>query len=103
MRLQHQTVSRKTPNDGLLEITSETASRIAPLGTEFRLAIESDEDGASVRNLTCTCGKRGEGTHTHYFLESPILRTLVPGADVAVELDDAGRVRISPVSALPST
>lgn len=101
MLLQRQTISRKTPNDGMLEITAETAERVSGAGGGLRVTTPAEEAPASVRTLTCTCGKRGDGTHLHYFLESPVLRALVPGEEVALELDEPDLVRISPIAALP--
>lgn len=94
MLLQHQTVSRKTPNDGMLEITSDTAGRITGSGGDLSVEAGGGHAGASIRTMTCSCGKRGDGEHVHYFLESEALRGLTPGAEVRVELARPGLVRV---------
>ena len=96
MLLQHQTVSRKTPGDGRLEISAETAQRVSALGEEFQLEAPAGSERATVHTMTCTCGKRGDGAHLHYFLESPVLKKLTPETDVRVELDGREmKVRVS--------
>lgn len=103
MLLQRQTVSRKTPNDGMLEITAETAERISGGGGMLRVATSAGEAPGSVRSSACTCGKEGGGSHIHHFLESPVLRSLVPGDEVALELAEPRTVSVSPIAVLPAT
>jgi len=52
--------------------------------------------------LTCSCAKggahaEGGGAHVHHFVESALLKTLEPGSDVALELDEqAATLRVRP-------
>lgn len=96
MLLETQTVSRKTPGDGRLEVSAATAEKVSALGSGLRLRAAGKEAPGSVETLTCTCAKRGEGTHVHYFLESEVLRALEPHSDVKLELEEAGWVTVSP-------
>jgi len=42
-----------------------------------------------LHEMSCTCGKAADsGQHLHHFVESDALRSLEPGTDVRVELDD---------------
>lgn len=96
MLLQHQKVSRKTPNDGRLEISAESARRITAHGRDLSVATRSAEAAAEIQTLGCTCGKGGAASHTHHFLASEALRDLTPDQDVRIELINPGRVRVSP-------
>lgn len=93
MLLERCTVSRKTPLDGMLEISAATASRLATLGAFFPLRLDvgtAIDDTGRLHELSCTCTKASaSGQHTHHFVESVALRSLEEGADVRVELDDA--------------
>jgi hypothetical protein len=89
--LERRTVSRKTPGDGRLEITRETARRIEPLGARVPMAMDGAEFEATVGTLPCTC--RGEDKpHVHYFLQAERFRGLSPGTTVSLGLDDTGRL-----------
>ena len=79
-----------------VEISYESVRRITAHGRDLSVSTGSAEAEAAIESLTCTCGKRGDGSHTHYFLESSVLRDLTPGDDVRIELINPGRVRISP-------
>lgn len=98
MTLEHCTVSRKTPLDGKLEITPDTAAWLAALGPEFPLISGGQQGTARVSALECTCAKGAGARHVHHFLESPVLRTLAPGTVVGVAVDDARQhVRVEPL------
>jgi hypothetical protein len=88
------TVSPKTPRDGKLEISPEVAVTLAGLGLDFAIRTPAGEDRAQVSAFTCTCEKRAEGPHDHFFLESPLLKSLVPGSRVNLELS-GGQVTVS--------
>jgi hypothetical protein len=98
MHIEQRTVSRKTPKDGKLEISAATAARLEGLGAHFALESESRRGTASVQSMACTCDKGAGSGHLHYFVESQLLRTLEPGTDVRVEIDDQRPdvVRIEP-------
>jgi hypothetical protein len=50
--------------------------------------------------MACTCAKGAGASHVHHFIESPMLRALIPGTDVRVEMEDQPaerpRLRIEP-------
>jgi hypothetical protein len=91
MFLERRAVSRKTPLDGKLEISAAAAAKIRALGAAFPLRAEGRNASARLVELTCTCSKGGtSGQHLHHFVESDALRSLEPGTEVRVEVDDAG-------------
>jgi hypothetical protein len=97
MFLDQRAVSRKTPLDGMLEVSAAAAARLAALGDDFPLASGGREDSGRLRSLACTCAKGAGGSHVHHFVESPALKALVPGTDVRVELDEQrSAVRVDP-------
>ncbi len=89
MLLEQRSVSRKTPLDGMLEISAAAAARISERGPRIQLRSAGHEGSARLRTLECDCAKGVAGRHTHHFLESPLLRTLAPGSEVRVELHDS--------------
>ncbi len=95
MLLERRTVSRKTPGDGRLEITKPAAARLRDVAGDLEVEVASERAAATVGAMACTC--RGtEKPHEHFFLESPALKGLTPGADVNLELDAAlGVVRVT--------
>jgi hypothetical protein len=95
MLLEVCTVSRKTPTDGRLLITPAAATTLRALGADVPLATPGGYDRARVTSMTCSCGKEGPGGHEHHFIESPILRSLPPGSEVRLILDDNGSLVIS--------
>ena len=99
MLLDQRPVSRKTPGDGMLEISAAAAERLAALGGDFALAAGGREGRGRVQSLACSCAK-GAGTgHVHHFVASPLLMALAPGSEVRVELDEARRsVRVEPAA-----
>ena len=89
MLLERRSVSRKTPLDGKLEISSASAARLAALGADFPLASAGREGRGRLQEMTCSCAKAAAGgSHVHHFVESPLLTALVPGSEVRVELDE---------------
>jgi hypothetical protein len=95
--IAQQSVSRKTPLDGRLEISPTAAERLAAIGAELRVRSAGNEASARLHALPCTCGEGAEGSHLHHFLESPVLRDLVPGSEVRLELDQAATlVQVEP-------
>lgn len=99
MLIEQRVVSRKTPNDGKLEISPQAAARLEALGTPLRITSNGAEDAVRLHEMPCTCEKGAGSAHQHYFLESALLRELVPNTSVRVALDDARAdlVRIEPV------
>ena len=94
MLLERRTVSRKTPRDGRLEITSRAAVRLRDLGHALEVEMDGQRTGSTVESMRCTC--RGEDKpHAHYFLQSSTFTQLSPGTEVDLELDEAqGVVRL---------
>ena len=100
MLVDQRPVSRKTPNDGMLEISAEAAARLGELGSEFPLASGGREGSARLQSLACSCAKGAGAGHVHHFVESAVLRALVPGTEVRVELDGERRaLRVETVAA----
>lgn len=88
--VEQRVVSRKTPNDGRLEISESAAAKLASLGESFRVRTAHGDGDARLFAMTCTCAKSGNsGQHVHHFVESDVLRALEPGASVRLELDSA--------------
>lgn len=86
--LEQRTVSRKTPNDGMLEISAGAAERLEALGAYFHVASDGLEGAARVRSMSCTCAKGAGSGHLHYFIEAELFRLLEPNTDVRIALDD---------------
>ena len=96
MLLERRTVSRKTPNDGKLEISRVTADAVSPIGPRLTVAWQGTHAPAALVTLACTCAK-GAGQHEHLFLESALFRTLEAGSEVDLKLEEgAGRVSVTP-------
>ena len=89
MLIEHRTVSRKTPNDGRLEISESTVAHLEPLGETFRVRTAHGDGDARLHAMTCTCAKSEHSghQHVHHFVESDVLRALEPGARVRLEID----------------
>ena len=96
MLLEQRTVSRKTPRDGRLEITPESAARLAALGAEFALTASGETGRGRLEAMPCGCAKGGtSGGHVHHFVESPLLARLAPETTVLIELDETtGTVQV---------
>ncbi len=93
MELQRSTVSRKTPRDGKLEISIESAMRLERLGG-LEVVVGRVRAAGRVASMPCTC--RGPGDeHVHWFLESEPLKTLAPGDSVAVAVGEGGAVVVT--------
>ena len=88
--IEHRTVSRKTPDDGKLEITTSAAGRLETLGARFPLLVDGKQGDGSLATMPCTC--RGhDRAHVHYFVESELLRSLAAGSEVDLFLDEDAR------------
>ena len=99
--LEQRAVGRKTPLDGRLELTPESAARLGALGREFPVLAAGRAGLGRVETLECTCGKQAGAEpgerHTHHFVASPLFRELTAGAPVRIELDDArGALVVAP-------
>ena len=92
MLIERRLVSRKTPLDGRLEISHDAATRLSSLGAEFPIRAAHEVGVARVEAMACTCQKGQGGQHVHHFVESAILRALVPGSEVSVEIDGSTAV-----------
>jgi len=84
--LEDRVVSRKTPGDGKLEISQPVAERLQRIGTVLELETPAGCGAAQVKSQPCTC--RGEDNpHEHWFLVSSLFRSLVPGTEIRLSLD----------------
>ena len=87
--VEQRTVSRKTPSDGKLEITKVAAHALESLGSAFIIQVGQQAGHATLGTMPCTC-RGDEQPHVHYFVESELLRALVPGSAVDLVLDQPG-------------
>lgn len=88
MVLEVREVSRKTPRDGRLEIGESSARRLAALGA-FAVELNLQRAAGTVTAIACQCEKGGATSgHLHHFVEATLLRSLVPGETVVLELLD---------------
>ncbi len=94
MLLERRTVSRKTPGDGRLEITKRAADRLRDVGRELQLDVGGELTAATLGTMACTC-RGAETPHEHYFLESPALKRLTPGAEIELQLGADGLLRVT--------
>jgi hypothetical protein len=90
--LERRTVSRKTPGDGRLEITKQTAQFVEPYGERLTVELGGEVVQARLGTMECTC-RGAQDPHIHYFLQSEGFKRLTPESAVAVELDPA-RARV---------
>lgn len=96
MLLEVREVSRKTPTDGRLEISAETARRLSPLAATLAVSVGSMRETATLEVMQCHCAKGGgEGGHTHHFLKSALLATLTSGETVVLELLDGPVIAVA--------
>ena len=107
MFVERLTVSRKTPGDGKLEISSAAAEHLRRTPAALEIEIGTLLAPATVEMFTCTCQKVGHA-HEHHFVTSEVLKALQPATLVDLQLitirDDAGartRVAVLPVSDSP--
>jgi hypothetical protein len=94
--LERRTVSRKTPGDGRLEITKETARRLEGLAESIDVDLAGEALSAALGTLPCTC-RGAEKPHVHYFLQSDGFRRLTPGDELELALE-GGRLSLSPAT-----
>ena len=92
MFLECRPVSRKTPLDGRLDISAQSAARLGGLGSPFPVVALGREGAGRLQALTCTCAKGGDGGHVHHFVVSPLLRELDAGSEVVLQLDEGAGV-----------
>ena len=79
-------VSRKTPRDGRLEISSATADALGGAGAELPVRVDSRRARGTV--VTMPCGCKGEMKHTvHVFLQSELFRDLAPDSTILLALE----------------
>jgi hypothetical protein len=96
MFLERRTVSRKTPNDGKLEITKRAAEKFSQLTRPFNVDLAGEQSPASIGTMECTC-RGADNPHVHYFIQSPAFQRLSAGDEVDVDLDvDCALVRVAP-------
>lgn len=88
MLLERRKVSRKTPNDGRLEITKRAAAKCEVLGASCYVELADTRHSARLGTMTCIC-RGADHPHVHYFIESEAFKSLHPGAEVDLELDAA--------------
>jgi hypothetical protein len=97
MFLERRTVSRKTPNDGRLEITKRAAEQFSTISGGFDVDVSGARTPATIGTMECTC-RGADNPHVHYFIQSPVFRELAAGDEVDLDLDvEAGVVRVESV------
>jgi hypothetical protein len=84
-------VSRKTPLDGKLEVSSTAAEQLRRLAGILTVRVGQNTDSVLLESMECTCAKAASGRHVHHFIVSPVLRALSSGASVVVLLDEPNR------------
>jgi hypothetical protein len=98
MLLERRVVSGKTAVDGKLEVSAETAARLAALGNALAVVCQGTSEGARIESMTCTCAKGSGEPHIHHFVTSPVLKSLGAGAQVSLELrPETTTLQIEPV------
>jgi|SRR5687767_12596126 len=104
MFVERLTVSRKTPGDGKLEISSAAAEHLRSAPAALEVEIGTLRAPATVDMFTCTCQKVGHA-HEHHFVASEVLKALQPATLVDLQVitigDNEGertRVTVIPVS-----
>ena len=95
MLMEVRTVGRKTPGDGKLEVSEETARRLGTLGPQIPLRVGAQTGTAVLSSLRCSCGKGAESGHRHHFLEAQLFRALRPDLTVAIELIDGAVIEVA--------
>jgi len=96
MLLEVREVSRKTPLDGRLEISLETARRLSPFGSSITIEIGALRETAAIEAMDCQCAKRGGGArHTHHFLTAKAFASLPAGETVVLELLDGPVIAVA--------
>jgi hypothetical protein len=95
MLLEIRSVGRKTPGDGKLEISEETARRLGVLGDAIPVRVGSQNGRAMLSSMRCSCGKGTGPDHRHHFLEAELFRTLRAEQTVAIELIDGAMIEIA--------
>jgi hypothetical protein len=83
--LERRNVSRKTPGDGMVEITKPVAQRLMKLNREFDLTTPTGHGRVALTSMPCTC-RGADNPHEHWFLRSDLFKTLMPGAEIELTL-----------------
>jgi hypothetical protein len=83
--LERRNVSRKTPGDGMLEITKPVAEKLLLTGTSFALTTPAGDGRADLTSMPCAC-RGAANPHVHWFLRSELFRSLVPGSEIELTL-----------------
>src|SRR4051812_44066722 len=97
MLLERRTVSRKTANDGRLEITRLAASKLGAPRDDLAVDVDGRRHDATLGTRDCTC-RGADKPHVHYFIQSDVLKGLAAGAEADLDFDPSQRtVRIAPV------
>ncbi|MBK9979157.1 MAG: hypothetical protein IPP20_14785 [Gemmatimonadetes bacterium] len=89
MLLEVREVSRKTPRDGRLEVTGDTARRLAVFGATLPVEVDVQRGEVTLEVMACQCEKGGGAAgHTHHFVSSALFTSLLAGETVVLELLD---------------
>ena len=83
--LERRNVSRKTPGDGMLEISKPAAEKLPSGRSEFDLTTPAGDGSATLTSMPCTC-RGADNMHEHWFLRSDLFRSLMPGTWVELRL-----------------
>ena len=78
----------------MLEITKPVAERLGNAGVSFALETPAGIGTAELKAMPCTC-RGADNPHEHWFLASPLFRSLNPGTEVSLSLED-GKVSVRP-------
>jgi hypothetical protein len=87
MFLERQTVSRKTPGDGKLEISAGAAERLRAAANTLEIELGELRAPGRVETMACTCQKVGSA-HEHHFVTSELLKTLRAASQVDLHVDE---------------
>ena len=78
----------------MLEITMPVAEKLGTAGMSFALETPDGTGTAELKAMPCTC-RGADNPHEHWFLVSPLLRSLSPGTAISLALED-GKVLVRP-------
>ena len=85
MFLERRTVSRKTPGDGKLEISPESAELLRSAGQELDIELGGIRAAGRLETMACACRKVGRA-HEHHFVVSELLKSLREATEVSLQL-----------------
>ena len=69
----------------MIEITRPVAEKLMDHGLEFDLETPAGRGTVSVTSMPCTCRGK-DNPHEHWFLSSPLLKSLIPGSEIDLSL-----------------